>query len=96
MGGIRGTTSRRTIIYYPARQRRSLYHIHTRLHRYSPPYNHCANTIEMETSNPAQMNTITSSLSAEEQKLLHSIVEQAKRNLIEQQEKASELSLNGD
>ena len=52
--------------------------------------------IEMETANPAQMNAITGSLSAEEQKLLHQIVEQAKRNLAEQQEKASELSLNGE
>jgi hypothetical protein len=55
-----------------------------------------SNNVEMETANPAQMNAITSSLTAEEQKLLHSIVEQAKRNLAEQQENASELSLNGD
>ena len=53
-------------------------------------------TIEMETANPAQMNAITSSLTSQEQKLLHSIVEQAKRNLAEQEEKASELNLNGD
>ena len=53
-------------------------------------------TIEMETANPAQMNAITSSLTGQEQKLLHSIVEQAKRNLAEQEEKASEQNLNGD
>jgi hypothetical protein len=63
---------------------------HPSILRLCPP-----DLIEMETANPAQMNTITSSLTREEQKLLHSIVEQAKRNLAEEQEKASELS-NGD
>ena len=36
--------------------------------------------IEMENVIPAQINAITSSLSMEEQKLLHSIVQQAKEN----------------
>ena len=36
--------------------------------------------IEMENVMPAQINAITSSLSMEEQKLLHSIVQQAKEH----------------
>jgi hypothetical protein len=50
---------------------------------------------EMGAANPQQMNTITSSFTAEEQKLLHSIVEKAKENLAEQ-EQAPQNSLNGD
>jgi hypothetical protein len=50
---------------------------------------------EMGAANPQQMNTITSSFTAEEQKLLHSIVQKAKENLAEQ-EQAPQNSLNGD
>jgi hypothetical protein len=50
---------------------------------------------EMGAANPQQMNTITSSLTAEEQKLLQSIVEKAKENLAEL-EQAPQNSLNGD
>jgi hypothetical protein len=44
--------------------------------------------------NPVQLNAITSSLSLDEQKLLHSIVETAKSNLAEQ-EQIPDHTLNG-
>jgi len=50
--------------------------------------------LEMENVNPVQINAITASLSMEEQKLLHSIVQQAKEN-IAAQEGIPELNLNG-
>jgi hypothetical protein len=46
----------------------------------------------MEKVNPAQIHAITSTLSMEEQKLLQSIVQQAKEN----QEEHENLNLNGD
>jgi len=49
----------------------------------------------MEKVNPAQINALTMSLSMEEQKLLQSIVQQAKENLVEQ-EQIPEASLNGN
>jgi hypothetical protein len=49
----------------------------------------------MEKVNPAQINALTMSLSMEEQKLLQSIVEQAKENLVEQ-EQIPKASLNGN
>lgn len=59
----------------------------------------------MEKVIPTQMNAITSSLSMEEQKLLHSIVQQAKENEKELlyasvkdagREQIPELNLNGN
>jgi len=52
--------------------------------------------VEMEKINPAQVNAITNSLTPDEQKLLHSIVEQAKTNLAKQEVQAPELHLNGN
>jgi hypothetical protein len=61
--------------------------------------------IEMEKVVPAQINAITSSLSMEEQKLLHSIVQQAKENEKErlyasvknaEREQIPALNLNGN
>ena len=61
--------------------------------------------IEMENVMPAQINAITSSLSMEEQKLLHSIVQQAKEREREllyagakktEQEHIPPLNLNGN
>ena len=56
---------------------------------------HLVDNVEMEKVNPAQVNAITSSLTPDEQKLLQSIVEQAKINLAEQ-EQAPALHLNGN
>ena len=49
----------------------------------------------MEKVNPAQINAVASSLSPEEQKLLQSIVQQAKENLAVQEE-IPEPNLNGN
>jgi len=49
----------------------------------------------MEKVNAAQVNAITSSLTPDEQKLLQSIVEQAKINLAEQEQPPA-LHLNGN
>jgi hypothetical protein len=54
-----------------------------------------SNGIELEKVNPVQMNAITNSLSMDDQKLLHSIVEKAKSNLAEREE-ISDHTLNGN
>jgi len=51
---------------------------------------------QLEKVNPVQLNAITSSLSIDEQNLLHSIVETAKSNLAEQDPIPEHLSLNGN
>jgi hypothetical protein len=48
----------------------------------------------MEKMNPQHLNAITTSLTPEEQKVLHSVVERAKQNLAEQEQIPSELTLN--
>jgi hypothetical protein len=55
-------------------------------------------TVDMEKMNPQQINAVTSSLSADEQKILQSVVEQAKQNLAEAEAETpshSQLNRNG-
>jgi len=50
----------------------------------------------MEKMNPQQINAVTGSLSPEEQKILQSVVEQAKRNLAEAEQLPPHLQLNAN
>jgi hypothetical protein len=52
-------------------------------------------TVDLEKVNPQQINAVTNSLTPEEQKILHSVVEQARRNIAEAEQSSTEVSANG-